>query len=339
MPSRISRYPAAFTLVELLVVIAIIATLIGLLLPAVQSARESARRMSCQNNLKQISLAMTNYATAKKRFPPGQLQVLNSKAVSWSAFFLEFMEQKNIEITNDPVAQVTVASPDSRLYLKAPLNSKYNQKATSTKLPFYLCPSTTRRHPTRTSDDKIGDVDGNGTIDPTTGEGFACIDYAACSGVSPNYASRYPLPGTTNPYPSDNGVFPNVASTGLTQATELKKITDGLSKTFMICEITGRGIYGTAYRGAWASGQNCITVGPMAASIPIVNPTPVDGSDSVQSGYFRTTANASLFSDHRGGVQVSMCDGSVHFLAENVDDAVITGLASKASGEVVSLPK
>jgi prepilin-type N-terminal cleavage/methylation domain-containing protein len=338
MPSRISRNRAAFTLVELLVVIAIIATLIGLLLPAVQSARESARRMSCQNNLKQISLAMMNYATAKKRFPPGQLQVPNSKAVSWSAFFLEFMEQKNIQITNDPVAQVTVAAPDSRLYLKAPLNSKFNQKATSTILPFYLCPSTTRRHPTRTSENRIGDMDGNGTIDPTVGEGFACIDYAACSGVS-DYASRYPLPGTSKAYPADNGVFPNVAVTGLTQATALKSITDGLSKTFLICEITGRGIYGTAYRGAWASGQNCITVGPMAASIPIVNPPPVDGSASVQSGYFRTTANASLFSDHRGGVQVAMCDGSIHFVNESVDDAVITGLASKDSGEVVSLPK
>jgi prepilin-type N-terminal cleavage/methylation domain-containing protein/prepilin-type processing-associated H-X9-DG protein len=339
MPSRNSRHPAAFTLVELLVVIAIIATLIGLLLPAVQSARESARRMSCQNNLKQISLAMTNYATAKKRFPPGQLQVANSKAVSWSAFFLEFMEQKNIQITNDPVAQVTVASPDSRLYLKAPLNSKYNQKATSTILPFYLCPSTTRRHPSRTPENKIGDVDGNGTIDPTAGEGFACIDYAACSGVSPNYASRYPLPGSSQGYPDDNGVFPNLASKSLTQATEIKKITDGLSKTFLICEITGRGIYGTDYRGAWASGQNCITVGPRSPTIPIVNPPPVDGSSTVQSGYFRTTANASLFSDHRGGVQVSMCDGSVHFITEGVDDAVITGLASKASGEVVSLPK
>jgi prepilin-type N-terminal cleavage/methylation domain-containing protein/prepilin-type processing-associated H-X9-DG protein len=339
MPSRNSRHPAAFTLVELLVVIAIIATLIGLLLPAVQSARESARRMSCQNNLKQISLAMSNYASAKKRFPPGQLSVTNSKAVSWSAFFLEFMEQKNIQITNDPVAQVTVASPDSRLYLKAPLNSKYNQKATSTKLPFYLCPSTTRRHPTRTSDDKIGDVDGNGTIDPTAGEGFACIDYAACSGAHSDYASRYPLPGTTVGYPLNNGVFPDVRSPSMNSGIEIKKITDGLSKTFLICEITGRGIYGTDYRGAWASGQNCITVGPRSPTIPIVNPPPVDGSPTVQSGFYRNAQNASLFSDHRGGVQVSMCDGSVHFITESVDDAVITGLASRASGEVVSLPK
>jgi prepilin-type N-terminal cleavage/methylation domain-containing protein/prepilin-type processing-associated H-X9-DG protein len=327
-----------FTLVELLVVIAIIATLIGLLLPAVQSAREAARRMSCQNNLKQISLAMTNYATAKKRFPPGQLQVPNSKAISWSAFFLEFMEQKNIEITNDAVASVTIASRDSRLYLKAPLNSRYTANATSTILPFYLCPSTSRRHPTRTSENRIGDVDNNGFIDPTAGEGFACIDYAACSGVS-QYAARYPLPGTNTEYPADNGVFPNVASSGLTQATALKSITDGLSKTLMLCEITGRGIYGTAYRGAWASGQNCITIGPMAPSIAMVNPTPVDGASGVQSAYFRTTANASLFSDHSGGVQVAMCDGSIHFVSETIDDVVLTGLASKNNGEVVSLPR
>jgi prepilin-type N-terminal cleavage/methylation domain-containing protein len=336
MCQPISKRSVGFTLVELLVVIAIIATLIGLLLPAVQSAREASRKSSCQNNLKQIALAMTNYATAKKTFPPGQAQAVG-KAISWSAFFLDYIEQKQLQLANDAVANSNVESPDSRLYLKAPLNSKYNQKATSTILPFYLCPSTSRRHPTRGDDNRIKDVDNNGVIDPTAGEGFACIDYAGCSGAS-SY-SRYPMPGTTQTYPSDNGVFPNVAATGATQPVAVSKITDGLSKTFMVCEITGRGIYGTAYRGAWASGQNCITVGPHSPSVAVVNPTPVDSTSStVQAGYFRTSANSSLFSDHRGGVQVAMCDGSIRFMSETIDDAVVTGLASRNGGEVVSVP-
>ena len=328
-----------FTLVELLVVIAIIGVLISLLLPAVQSTREAARRSSCQNNLKQVSLGMINFADSYRRFPPGQLQVtINgsmTKAIAWSAFFLPFIEQKQVEISDAPVASATVSSPDSKLYLKAPLNSVYNQKATATIIPLYLCPSTSRRHSTRNADNRIGDADGNGTIDPTKGEGFACIDYAGCSGVSAY--SRYTLPGTSTQYPSDNGVFPNTAATTMTQATQLRTITDGLSKTFLICEITGRGVYGTAYRGMWASGQNCITVGPHSPSVAVINPEPKDGSSTVQAGYFRTSANSSLFSDHKGGAQVAMCDGSVRFLAESTSDAVVTGLASKSSGELVSV--
>jgi len=340
MLQRQPRTHAGFTLVELLVVIAIIGVLIALLLPAVQTVRESARRSSCQNNLKQISLGMINFADANRRFPPGQLQVtINgsmTKTLSWSAFFLPFIEQKQVEISDAAVASSTVAAPDSRLYLKAPLNSVYNQQATRTIIPLYLCPSTSRRHPTRGADNRIIDVDGNGTIDPTTGEGFACIDYAGCSGVS-SY-SRYTLPGTSTQYPSDNGVFPNTAATTMTQARPLKMITDGLSKTFLICEITGRGIYGTAYRGMWASGQNCITVGPNSMSVAVINPEPVDNASStLQAGYFRTSANSSLFSDHRGGAQVAMCDGAVRFLSESTSDAIVTGLASMSSGETVSV--
>lgn len=329
-----------FTLVELLVVIAIIGVLISLLLPAVQTVRESARRSSCQNNLKQISLGMINFADVNRRFPPGQLQVtiggVMTKTLAWSAFFLPFIEQNQVELSDAAVASATVPSPDSRFYLKAPLNSVYNQKATATIIPLYLCPSTSRRHTTRGADNRIIDVDGNGTIDPTKGEGFACIDYAGCSGVS-TY-SRYVNVSTGTTYPSDNGVFPNTAATSMTQATQLRTITDGLSKTMLLCEITGRGIYGTAYRGMWASGQNCITVGPFSTTVAMINPDPVDSTSStVQSGYFRTSANASLFSDHRGGVQIAMCDGSIRFLSESTSEDVVEALASKGAGEAVGV--
>ena len=330
-----------FTLVELLVVIAIIATLIGILLPAVQSAREASRRLQCQNNLKQMGLAMHIYADAKKRFPPGQLQIqiagVSRKSISWSAFFLEFIEQKEISISHQdvPSSSFTNESPDGRLYLKAPLDTAWNRKAASTVVSFYICPSTARRHPSRGGDHRIMDRDGNGTLDPGQGEGLACIDYSACSGATPNNA-RYTLPGTSTQYAADNGIFPNLAATSMTQAISTSQVKDGLSKTFMVCEITGRGIVsGRDYRGLWAAGQNCITVGPTSpAGVSLVNPTP---TQSPATAFWRNAASMSLFSDHPAGANVAMADGAVRLVANGTDERVLVGLASRAGGEAVSI--
>lgn len=333
-------FPRAFTLVELLVVIAIIAVLIGLLLPAVQSAREASRRSSCANNLKQIGVAMHLYADANKRFPPGQLQIRIGgtlrKTVSWSAFFLEYMEQHAVATSQAdvPVSSFGMEAPDSQLYLKAPLDSRWNRKATETLIPFYVCPSTSRRHPSRGADHRILDRNGDGSLDPGEGEGLACIDYAGCSGAST--WTRYLVPGTGSQYPADNGIFPNTAATSMTQATTLAEITDGLSKTMLICEVTGRGIVsGRDYRGLWASGQNCVTVGPHLSGVAIINPEP---SATPATAFFRNTANASLFSDHPGAAGIAAGDGSVRFLAAAIDDQIVIALASKNSGEAASLP-
>jgi prepilin-type N-terminal cleavage/methylation domain-containing protein len=338
--ARSRRGPPGLTLVELLVVIAIIAMLVGLLLPAVQAARESARRVSCTNNLRQIGLAMHLYADANRRFPPGQLQIriggTQRKTVSWSAFFLEFMDQNTIATSQQdvPSGSFDSESPDSRLYLKAPLDSRWNRRATATVVPFYVCPSTVRRHPSRGGDHRIVDRDGDGVLDPGQGEGLACIDYAGCSGVS-TY-SRYLVPATAVQYPADNGIFPNVAATLMTQATRLGEIIDGLSKTILICEVAGRGIVEDRdYRGLWASGQNCVTVGPHLAATPIINPEP---TMSPATAYFRNRADASVFADHPAGANVAVADGAVRFLASSMDDLVVIALASKNAGETTGLP-
>lgn len=327
-----------FTLVELLVVIAIIATLIGLLLPAVQSARESARRMSCQNNLKQIGLAMAVFADVKKKYPPGQMSMGANKAVAWSAFFLEFMEQKEVAATNEPVASAkhSTLSTDSRLYLQAPLTSKYNQKASATNIPMYICPSGSRRHTSRGTDNRILDQNGDGVLNPETktGEGMSCIDYAGNSGATSS--TRYLNPFTKQPYPANNGVLLNLASNPTTWLG-VRQIKDGLSKTLLICELSGRGSYSSSgsydMRGIWAAGQNCITVGPTTANVPIINPV------ASTSGAWRNSANAALFSDHPGGANVSLCDGSVHYINENTSEQVLTGLASRDCGESEGVPK
>ncbi|MEI6239412.1 MAG: DUF1559 domain-containing protein [Planctomycetia bacterium] len=339
-----------FTLVELLVVIAIIGVLIGLLLPAVQAARESARRSSCQNNLKQIGLAMANYASAKRRFPPGQYKdpslssTAGSKAIAWSTFFLEYLDQKAVEATWDtpPSSNPATPAPDGRLYLKAIMGSVWNQKATSTVVPMYICPSASRTHPTRLQS-RITDFDGTAGLDPSKFEGMGCIDYAGNGGATSN--ARYPQPDgsvytasslATGGVPISTGVLADQTVTTMNHGVADRQITDGFSKTLLICELSGRGLTGSGVsgnpRGAWASGQNCITLGPTTASIPIINP-PASASAS-----WRDSANNAMFSDHPGGAQVSMCDGSTHFIQESIDEIVLVRLSTRASAETATLP-
>ncbi|MEO1991120.1 MAG: DUF1559 domain-containing protein [Pirellulales bacterium] len=309
----------AFTLVELLVVIAIIGVLIGLLLPAVQAAREAARRASCTNNLKQMGLGMHNFATARKeRFPPGRIKKSTFKTVSWSAFFLDFMEQSQLQATWDAVADPDVASGDSRLYLAANFTAKINENATRTKISFYLCPSTSREDPSR-SDDLI--------VQSGQFEGMACSDYVGNAGVNAN-EPQFLMPNG-NRYGDDTGVLLRTNASSMDGGVTFNQITDGLSKTVVVCEVTGRGLSSSSSaRGVWSSGLNSAYIGHNNMSPAIINPDPSD--------VWRQT-NVPLLSDHPSGVNVLSCDGSIHFLNESTDKDVVTGLMSRNCGEVVSI--
>ena len=326
------------SLVELLVVIAVVGVLVGLLLPAAQAAREAARRTTCRNNLKQIGLAMAQFADARRRYPPGQIQPkVTWKYLSWSGFFLDFLEQCQIQTSWAAVADDTVPAADSRLYLNARLFSEYNRGATATIIPTYLCPSTGRTHAAR-GGGRIRDRDGDGILAPSSYEGFACIDYSGCAGPTPgSVRARYKMPGGAA-YPAKTGVLINGASTSLDDGIAVHQITDGLSKTMLLFELTGRGVVQDpaksapsstdAPNGAWASGLNCNAVGPNDPTAPLINPDP--------SGAWDDDAYASLFSDHPGGAHAAMCDGSVHFIMDSIAESVLTGLASRNCGETVT---
>jgi prepilin-type processing-associated H-X9-DG protein len=135
-PSRKRVGKVGFTLVVLLVVLAIISILVGLLLPAVQSVREAARRMQCQNNLRQIGIALHNYHAAFRKFPPGGLEVRPQwpagKQLAWSAFLLPYMEQSAAYVHVD---------------FDYAFDHPVNEEAAATPIETYLCPSTSRFSP------------------------------------------------------------------------------------------------------------------------------------------------------------------------------------------------
>ena len=325
----------AFTLIELLVVLAILAVLIGLLLPAVQAAREASRRLHCSNNLRNIGLAMHHYAVTREYFPAGQLAYrigTGFKTVAWSVHFLDYLDQSPISLSKDAVGDSSVDAPDSRLYVLAPLASQYNHKATTTTISTYLCPSSARRHPSRGSDQRIVDLNGNNMYDPLTGEGMSAIDYAGISGATPN-ASRFLNSITGLVYDDNNGVLLNV-STGGGKTVTIAEITDGLSHTLLVGELSGRGVLGTDFRGVWAAGQNCITIPRNTFGVPHINPS----ATSPTFDAWPTTANASLFSDHTSGVNGLLCDGSTRFISDMISLSAFVAMGSRSGGEVPLAP-
>src|SRR4051794_19014394 len=197
-----------FTLVELLVVIAIIGVLVALLLPAIQAAREAARRSQCTNNLKQIGLGMLNFENTRKYFPPGEAKppgVPVSGAVAWSGWFLPFIEENNLHAQLDFKRDMRVA-PNWQADSSGPTNAV---------IPTYLCPSMARHQMNRTMEGRLGDFNNDGILKSGTGEGLGCIDYLGISGPAQSILS----PITGKKYGDNRGILLNLDSGGLCNGT------------------------------------------------------------------------------------------------------------------------
>ena len=332
------RKPArGFTLVELLVVIVIIGILIGLLLPAVQSARESARRVGCENNLKQIGIALHNCLSSTRYFPPGQQQyIVNGRTWSWSASILPYIEEKTT------IGKV-VTSKDER---STPNWEADFSGPTNTIIPIYLCPSTSLMEllptglPSRTTDGRIADLNGNSIMDSGTGEGLGCIDYGGNSGPRTTTVGGAPIFNavTGQQYSNNSGVILNISdliNAGVqgpltAPRVSAQQILDGLSKTLLVEESTGRGAYGGpnwTLRGTWSAGTNCLlTDGTINTFTPVVS------SGATNANYI---VYNQLGSNHAGGINVLFCDGSVHFLSDTMNAVALRSLASRAGGETI----
>lgn len=336
-----------FTLVELLVVIAIIGVLIALLLPAVQQAREAARRMQCTNNMKQMALAMHNYHDTHYQFPPGHVpeEYVNGKFArrgSWMVRILPYIEQKAAyDQANQPAGSL-----DNHSAGWAAPNLAW-QAMNEARVDIYSCPSSPLpRTYTQPTSQPSQDAGAPAEIE------VQISDYAANAGC----AFRG---GTTNNAHStqfwgwggrlaDNGFVPTYLASKYigTQPpwygskVDFAAVTDGSSNTIAIGEQGNfyqqdKDVRASYVRGGWWNGGSCAAEGQDMANY-VCTSYPIN---AVSVGWMGTSRNESVTynetafrSAHPGGAQFALGDGSVKFIAETVDFATYTALMDRADG-------
>lgn len=298
-----------FTLVELLVVIAIIGVLVGLLLPAVQAAREAARRMSCQNNLKQIGLALHNYHDTYKTFPPG---TVHANKLGWGSGILPFIEQGNLRLqieANIPY-QAGVAEWNSATGQIARLPAHWAE----TIVPSFICPSD--------PGDGRAIARWNGTKNAANDTPLGKSNYmGVMEARSDLIRDGAPLNIPT--------IMPGILRLNrtATECARMGSITDGTSNTAMVGERDTRFHHGGMWAGSFKS-ELYANTGIMANVQPFRNGlrTPtflINGSDG-----------AAFSSLHTGGTQFAFGDGRVQFLSQNINEYTYVALGSMQQGEV-----
>jgi prepilin-type N-terminal cleavage/methylation domain-containing protein len=347
MKSSVFGRRRAFTLVELLVVIAIIGILVALLLPAVQAAREAARRMNCQNNLKQLSLACHNYHDTFKSFPINYCNNTYSIAAtgrytSWISVTLPFFEQRSLHdqinfnhgLGDDPETTLnggTFANP----------NPGSNPWVAKQIVPTLLCPS---------------DGSNGGGIMGTRANvagNWGVNNYKGVSGAnwgSGIYAIPVANPLSANPFGGNsnngldqaNGIFfrgglaPNApgGATNRPCATRMASVTDGTANTLMLGEAIPRWCTHTWWY--WFNGVTATCAIPInAPAVAVTNTGSKNGNLDASWGDWPN--NYSFMSRHPGGAQFALADASVQFLSETMDLLVYRQLATMGNGESAQL--
>jgi prepilin-type N-terminal cleavage/methylation domain-containing protein/prepilin-type processing-associated H-X9-DG protein len=309
------RY-TGFTLVELLVVIAIIGILVALLLPAIQAAREAARRSSCQNNLKQIGVAINNYLTAQKTLPPAGWHNLGATAkypsgVSVHGLILPYLEET---ANDDELKRIIV----------------FNLTVLETrKISAYVCPSSTTN----------GMFDGAGTVNyvqhynPVLGP--KGINYWGGPAYTPSPIKTYGGLADTGALiiAGSNPAAGYVSRKPLSVA----KVTDGTSKTFALGEMSwDRGVIAaywlrsTLGPGPDDDGAYCCR----NTAYPLNSAPQKDAAGNVVT----LLNDVSFGSMHPGGAHFLLVDGSVHFFSDSVEMSILQAFSTRAGAEAAALP-
>jgi len=316
VPGAVKTSRRGFTLVELLVVIAIIGVLVALLLPAVQSAREAARRIKCQNNLKQIGLASHSHHDVVGELPRAYSP---TTGLSWHVYILPYIEQGALFNQFDTTTVNPAHTAPGR-------NDPYGLIIIQT----YQCTSCPVKR------QAFGGVNNtNGATDlipPNTGQPAAAPHYYGINGPR---GSNYPV-GTA----LHEGV--PAATSGIFQrdgTIRMARITDGTSNTMMIAEMSWVSApYGTRFR-TWVRGgdeYSGIVIGKPAYVVSGRNVT--NPINSIFSANLIVPYNDMPFgSMHSGGMNVCMGDGSVRFVNQNLSMVTYRALASRDEGESISL--
>ncbi|HWL08675.1 MAG TPA: DUF1559 domain-containing protein [Planctomicrobium sp.] len=336
---RPRSHRAGFTLIELLVVIAIIAILVALLLPAVQQARESARRTQCKNNLKQLGLACHNYVDTYKILPSGAYHdtlVTGSTLAyahrhTWIESLFPFIDQANLYVkldfakrTNESpnlallrdlyIANLTCPSdPDAGLFIGARYSTNWCGP----------CTTTSERSLGESYAISGGPLNNNTCPIPQSAPNFNCI------GTS----------GQTGGLGSNGGSFQNGAPGMFASGsvgTRFRDCTDGISNTFLIGEQLP--VYNSLmlyFNSHLTAATTNVPPNQHLSDTSRCKPLFTAGSDNNASGYRGFEACAGFKSHHAGGVQILFADGSVHFISQNIDYRTYQFLGNKADGNAI----
>ncbi len=329
----------AFTLIELLVVIAIVAILIGILLPAVQKVRESASRMQCKNNLKQIGLALHNYHDEMGQLPPGYLATNptgpdytqdGGPGWGWGAYILPYIDQRPV------FAQINFAKD-----ISDPVNAAVRQ----TVLNIYLCPSDGTASTTFT----VSTLGMGGTLDTGPYVPLLDVNNQPVVVAHSNYVGIFgnpeitPDPGfiTQDIDPITNEDLRGPAHRGIfyrNSPVKFRDITDGLSNTLMIGERGSNLAYNT-----WTGAVTNAVVPPRVNSAFGAEGAPVlclghtgDITDSPAHTPNSPVNHVDDFwSFHIQGVNFLFCDGSVQSITDSVYPPVWWAMGTRAGGEYI----
>ena len=307
--SKIQNPKSAFTLVELLVVIAIIGILIALLLPAVQAAREAARRMQCSNNLKQLGLALHNFHAAHGKLPyatPYHFTVQHSG--TWVATILPYLEQQTLYDEFDFTVR---------------MNHANNADAVRMVVPGVICPSDPAgAEPVFDDRDNLAGSNPSPSLGTWYSASMGPTHPDACPFCPeprPSYCCQGNSFGSTNPENNSVGMFGRYPA-----GIRFEQVRDGLSNTLMLGEtLPDQCVYLCAY---------CPNFPVSSTSIPL-NTFEMCG---VKGGiYYRACG---FKSRHPSGATFVFGDASVHFLSESIDYRLFNELGTHDGGEAVTLP-